>query len=435
MISHDNCTWTAKTAYYTVLSVKSDEEKLEIENRYKQLRIVSYLPLSHIAAQIVDFFLQLISPIKIYYARPDALKGSLVGTLQKALPHIHLGVPRVWEKIKDTLTLKLNELGGIKWYLMEWAKSKSEVNTFNCQKENLNNQRWNIGFGLAKWLVLDTIKHQLGLDELIAAVSSAAPISVDVLKYFANLNIHIYEILGQSEGSGPITSNNYDHWKLGSAGIACKGVDLKTLEDNKEICYKGRNVFMGYLNREEETKATIDEEGYVHTGDMGSIDNDGFLYITGRLKELIITAGGENIAPISIEDTIKNLMPFISNCVLIGDKRKFLSLLITLKCKNNNEGLPLDEPAIETENILKEINSNARSISEARNCGKLREYIDKKICEYNTKFSISHAQNIQKWCILERDFSLNDGELTPTLKLKRSVVNEKYSSVIESFYK
>lgn len=278
---------------------------------------------------------------------------------------------------------------GVKGKLINWARGKGLIHAENLQKNAVKKSEF--GYSVAN-ILIEKVKAQLGLSELIVAAVSAAPISPEVLRFFASLNIHIREILGQSEGSGPVTTNSYKNWKIGSAGPGIKGTTLKILPDSKEICYNGRNVFMGYLDLEEETKRTIDEEGYVHTGDMGYIDDDGFLYVSGRLKELIITAGGENIAPIVIEDHLKGLMPFLSNCVVIGDKKKFLSVLLTLKSQADADGNPIDEPAHETVEILTKLNSSARTVSEAINCPLLKDYIQSQINIYNTKLAISHAQ-------------------------------------------
>lgn len=191
---------------------------------------------------------------------------------------------------------------------------------------------------------------------------------------------------------------------------------------------------MGYKDDQDLTLETGDSDGYVHTGDIGEIDKDGFVKVTGRMKDIIITAGGENIPPLYIEDQIKKLIPCISNCTLIGDKRKFLSMIMTLKTMSDTEGNPNDDLSSETIQILEEIGSKSTKVSEAINDRKLIDYIQKQIDFYNRNLSISHAQNITKWVLLDHDYGMTSGELTPTLKMKRNVIEAKYNYVINKFY-
>lgn len=191
---------------------------------------------------------------------------------------------------------------------------------------------------------------------------------------------------------------------------------------------------MGYKDDQDLTLETGDSDGYVHTGDIGEIDKDGFVKVTGRMKDIIITAGGENIPPLYIEDQIKKIIPCISNCTLIGDKRKFLSMIMTLKTMSDTEGNPNDDLSSETIQILEEIGSESTKVSEAINDRKLIDYIQKQIDFYNRNLSISHAQNITKWVLLDHDYGMTSGELTPTLKMKRNVIEAKYNYVINKFY-
>ncbi|POM67615.1 Long-chain-fatty-acid-CoA ligase [Phytophthora palmivora] len=190
---------------------------------------------------------------------------------------------------------------------------------------------------------------------------------------------------------------------------------------------------MGYLKGEQQTKDTIDEDGWLHSGDCGKIDEDGFMTITGRIKELLITAGGENVPPVIIEDTIKEELPLLSNVMVIGDRRKFLSALFTLRVTVDKDGQPtdtLDEKAL---SVLKEIGSSATTVTEARADEKVKAYLDDGLKRANAR-ATSRAQNVAKFALLDHDFSINGNELTPTLKLKRKVVYEKYESVIEGLY-
>merc|ERR1712137_108743 len=211
------------------------------------------------------------------------------------------------------------------------------------------------------------------------------------------------------------------------------GSETKVVPETDELIFSGRNIMMGYLKSEEQTKETIDEDGWLHSGDCGKIDKDGFMMITGRIKELIITAGGENVPPVIIEDAIKEELPLLSNVMIVGDRRKFLAALFTLRVKVDGEGKPtdvLDEKAL---SIMKEIGCSATTSSEARADEKVKAYLDAGLKRANAR-ATSRAQNVGKYVVLDHDFSILGNELTPTLKLKRKVVHEKYESIIEDLY-
>lgn len=245
-----------------------------------------------------------------------------------------------------------------------------------------------------------------------------------------------------SEGSGAHSLSIDPKFNLTSVGELLEGTETKfegSMSQNGpgEILMRGRHVFMGYLGDEEKTRATIDSEGWLHSGDVGRVDSHNFLYITGRIKELLITAGGENVAPVLIEQTVQAELPHVGYAVLIGDRRKFLSILLTLKCKVDNEsGDPLDELDPVTQKWVESLGSKATSL---REISKTKDPLVSKAIEAGimraNKQAISNAQKIQKFSILPADFSVNTGELGPTLKIKRNVVYEKYHDIIEDFYK
>ena len=204
--------------------------------------------------------------------------------------------------------------------------------------------------------------------------------------------------------------------------------------ENEELLFTGRNIMMGYLKAPEQTLRALDADGWVHTGDMAREDEDGFFYIKGRLKELIVTAGGENIPPIYIENSIIELCPSISNIIVIGDKRKFLSCLITLKCQSDAQGEPTNELGTIPLKQSQALGSSATTTQEVIDDPKWKEYIDSVIDRYNKEKAISNAQQIRKWTLLEKDMSLAAGELTATMKLKRSVINQRYEQAINKMY-
>lgn len=430
MISHDNVTWTAANI--------CEGDYMDLNH---QDRVVSYLPLSHIAAQLIDIFCIMTLGGCTYFAQPDALKGTLTNTLKQVRPTFFFGVPRVWEKIQE----KMVEIGrsstGIKKTLATWAKNvgteKSKLSQFGAGGGAP------FGYGCANSIVLSKIREALGLDQTKGCFTAAAPIAPEVLWYFASLDIPVYEVFGQSECTGPHTVSAARQWKIGYCGRPINGSQSKIDPVNGELCYRGRHIFMGYMYMEQETKDTIDGEGYLHSGDVAEFDgNDqssvpkpsGFMKITGRIKELIITAGGENIPPVLIENEMKAAMLAISNVMVVGDRRKYLAMLVSLKVEIDPETqLPTDRLAADALFVGNQIGSSATSYSKAKTDPVWNDYINKGMKQANGK-TTSNAQVVQKWRWLPVDFSEKEGDLTPTLKLKRKVVATKYAELIESIY-
>jgi long-chain-fatty-acid--CoA ligase ACSBG len=282
----------------------------------------------------------------------------------------------------------------------------------------------------------------LGFDRCYQFYVSAAPIEVKILKYFASLDIPIMELFGQSECTGPHCVNRYTAFRVGTVGRPLLGTETMIADGNGELCYRGRHIFAGYMGMPEMTNAAIDSEGWLHSGDVVTCDDNhddripkpsGFFSITGRIKELIITAGGENVPPVLIEDHLKAVMPALSNAMVIGDKRKFLSVVFCLEVEVDADGVASNKLSGTALQTSKEIGSAATTTDEASKCPKWIEYFDKGVKEANGK-ATSRAQQVNKWLLLPTDFTEKGGELTPTLKLKRSVTAEKYSDIIEAMY-
>ncbi|XP_067824331.1 long-chain-fatty-acid--CoA ligase ACSBG2 isoform X2 [Heptranchias perlo] len=429
MLSHDNLTWTAYVAGKVVRLRPATES---------QESIISYLPLSHIAAQMIDIWLSIKFGGTTYFAQPDALKGSLVNTMKEVRPTAFMGVPRVWEKMQEKMKTVGAKSSAVRRQVASWAKDvglKTNLNRMN------GNMAVSLNFRVANKLVFKKVRHALGLNRCTKCYTGAAPITKDTLEFFLSLNIPVYELYGMSESSGPHTISVPDSFRLSSCGKVMPGCKTKIFNPDEdgcgEICFWGRHLFMGYLNMEDKTEEAIDNDGWLHSGDLGKHDENGFLYITGRIKELIITAGGENIPPVPIEDAVKEHVSIVSNAMLIGDKRKFLSMLLTLKCNvNSDTGEPQDDLTQEAIQFCQKIGSKATKVSEIfanKDCevfGAIQEGINR----VNEK-APSNAQRIQKWLLLDKDFSIPGGELGPTMKLKRPVVLKMYSDQIDDFYK
>ncbi|HEV3362576.1 MAG TPA: AMP-dependent synthetase/ligase, partial [Acidimicrobiia bacterium] len=387
MLTQDNLTWTAAQACDLVDA--GDNE-----------RILSYLPLSHIAAVL---------GYPVYYAESlDKLLPNLV----EVKPTMFFGVPRVWEKFHAGVLEKLGEAHGAKAKLAHQATTvgahvtKRRIQGLDASLVDMARYK------LFDKLVYSKVKAGLGLGEARFCVSGAAPIAPDVLDFFAGLALPIYEVYGQSEGSGPTTFNVPGRAKFGTVGPPFPGVEVKIGSDS-EIIVRGRNVFAGYFKDEEATAETV-SDGWLHTGDLGEFDADGFLTITGRKKDIIITAGGKNIAPKLFEGTIRS-HPLVAEAVVIGDRRKYLTALISL-----------DSEAVER--FMKE-----RELSGPPDrCEEIRSEIQQAVDEANAE--MARVEQIKKFTILSREFSIAEGELTPTLKVKRNVVVANFESEIEAMY-
>ncbi|KAK1174416.1 long-chain-fatty-acid--CoA ligase ACSBG2-like [Acipenser oxyrinchus oxyrinchus] len=425
MLSHDNLTWTAEAAGKTVNLGNGTEEC-----------IISYLPLSHIAAQLIDIWISMRFGATTYFAEPDALKGSLVNTMREVRPTAFMAVPRVWEKMQEKMQSQASKSSLVKRKVAEWAKYIGLQANYNFMN---GNQTVPWGYMLANNLVFKKVRAALGLDRCTMCFTGAAPITKDTLEYFMSLNLPIYELYGMSESTGPHAVSNEAAFRIMSCGKEIPGcsskLDKPDEEGNGEICFWGRHVFMGYLNMVDKTEEALDQEGWLHSGDLGKHDPEGFLYVTGRIKELIITAGGENIPPVLIEDAVKEELPIVSNAMLIGDKRKFLCMLLTLKCNVDDDGEPTDELTPQSKEFCRQTGCRASRLSEITSKNHLPVFkaIQEGIDRVNAK-ATSNAQKIQKWTILEKEFSISGGELGPTLKLKRPVVQKMYKDQIEEFY-
>lgn len=423
MLSHDNLCWTAGKAVENAALLYASEVQL------------SFLPLSHIAGSLTDIYGAMACAATVYFAQPDALRGSLLGTLKEVRPTVFVGVPRVWEKMVEGIKHKSREFGFFKKKIGAWAKSVGYRTTI----AEMNHEPVPGAFKIAN-IMLKKAKGELGFDRCRIFMSGAAPIMKETIEFFYGLHIPLMEVYGMSECSGPHTVCSLDRFRTSSVGTEIPGVQTKLAdkdeEGNGEVRMYGRHVFMGYLDEEEKTKETFDEELYLMSGDIGKKDKDGFLFITGRKKELIITAGGENIAPVPIEDTVKECLPCVSNCILIGDKRKFLSMLITLKVDVNMDTLePTDNLTAVTVDWMKAQGSGATKVSDIldHKDAIVLKAIQKGIDKANER-AISRAQKIQKWSLLPRDFSIPGGELGPTMKLRRPIVHKMYAKTIDAFY-
>jgi long-chain acyl-CoA synthetase len=397
MLTHDNLAWTAARAADLVGAIPAD-------------RVLSYLPLSHIAEQMFTIHLPAVTGSAVYYA--ESIE-KLLENLLEVRPTAFFGVPRVWEKFQAGVAAKLAEATGPKAKLAQQAMAVGRQVTARRNRGLEPALTVQAQYKVFQKLVYQKVKAALGLDQARLCASGAAPVAEEVLQYFAGFDLPIYEVYGQSEDSGPTTFNAPGHTRFGTVGPPFPGVEVKIAGDG-EILVRGRNVFAGYYKDPDATAEAL-EDGWLHSGDLGEFDADGFLTITGRKKDIIITAGGKNVAPTLIEGGLKNHR-LVSEAVVIGDRRKYLTVLLTLDAEAAGRFLAergLSGRPADTEAVLVEI--------------------EKALDVVNTE--LARVEQVKKFTILPRELSMADGELTPTLKVKRTVVHDHFAAEIEAMYK
>ena len=353
--------------------------------------VLLFLPLAHTYAQLVLYDGAGIG-FTIAFS-PDIQR--VAEALQEVHPTGMPSVPRVYEKVHAAISAKFDEATGLERRIVDWALR------VGYRTARLRQQRRPLPPGLAAQrrvadkLVYSKVKQRLG-GRLRAGVSGAAPISVEILEFFLAMDILILEGYGLTESSSGCSVNREDDFRFGTVGRLLPGVEVRIADDG-EILMRGDNVFAGYYKDEEATRAAIDEEGWLRTGDVGALDDEGFLRITDRKKDIIVTAGGKNVAPQNLENELKRL-PGISQAVVVGDRRPYLVALITVEPG-------LEDPEAAAQAAVDEVN---------------RE---------RTRY-----EQIKRFAVLERDFSAEFGEVTPTMKLRRKAIVEHFADEIERLY-
>jgi len=397
MLSHHNVTWTTQRVV-EAYGVNAEDAML------------SYLPLSHIAEQVVSLHCSMAVGGCAWFAESIEKLGE---NLREARPSFFFAVPRVWEKMQAAIQAAGAQNTGLKKKIAAWARGVGLAGG----RADQEGRPKPILYPVANQLVFSKVREKLGLDRARVCSTSTAPISVETLEFFASLGIPILEVYGMSECTGPATLSAPDHYRYGKVGRAIAGTEVVTADDG-EVLMRGPHIFLGYFKNEEATRETVDEAGWLHSGDIGEIDADGFLKITDRKKELIITSGGKNIAPAIIEGKLRQI-PAVSQGVVIGDRRNYLVALLTLDpTRAAAEGQAAGSPA--------------RTPEALATCPVFRQYLEKQVEGVNT--TLARYETIKKFVLLPRELSIDEGELTPTMKLKRRVVNQKFADEIERLY-
>ncbi len=421
MISHRNVLWTIESLFGQMIPASQFP------------RIVSYLPMAHIAARAGDHYQAIYRVGQIF---PVPVLEDMRDALPSIKPSVFLAVPRVWEKFKAGLQARIDE--NPKKDLIDKAIKNG------LEKVDYEQSGVSVPFGIKvkdkvfQKLVFSKFKDGLGIMDTEYFVTAAAPMNKDVHRWFHAIGIDITEIFGMTEDTGPATigvpKNAAEQFvkklkaagvnipsvlnPIGKVGIPIPGTEIKVLEDG-ELCLKGNHVAQGYYKAEDQTLETFDENGWLHTGDLAEIADDGFVKIIGRKKEILITSAGKNIAPVEMEDLIKPHQLVGQVCV-VGDGKKYLSALIVL---DGDGGAAAWAGKNGIEYSIKDLAKNE----------KVREAVQEQVNFANSQ--VAQVQQIKKFVILDKEWTDSSGELTPTLKLKRNVIAEMYNDEIESMYK
>ena len=386
LLPHEALTSTVE-AIQTIVDVGIDDD------------VISYLPLSHIAEQIVSIHAPAVMGHTVYY-EPEITR--LADTIKEVRPTAFFAVPRVWEKFHTGIEEKLAEASGVRAALASRAMAVGRAYMDDVNNGKTPGGLLGIQHGLFDKVVYAKVKAALGFDRCRFMFSSAAPLSPVIADFFAGLDMQVIQLYGQSECTGICAFNRPDWNRVGSVGPALPGTELRIAEDG-EILVRGANVFLGYLHNPEATSDALDPDGWLRTGDVGHIDDGGFLFITDRKKDIIITAGGENVTPSEMEMTLQT-HALIANAVVVGDARPYLTVLISI----DEEG--------------------AAGLSEQEIHAQVQQAVD------DLNAATARVRQLKKYTILDHPLSIEGGELTPTLKVKRKIVREHFSEAIEAMY-
>ncbi|HEY4872007.1 MAG TPA: long-chain fatty acid--CoA ligase [Candidatus Dormibacteraeota bacterium] len=387
MLTHRNLTWTAIA---TLECFRGDAND----------RVVSYLPLAHVLERVVSHLRQLCTGCQVYFCPSIDQVREVVYEVH---PTYFTSVPRLWEKMFAGIRAEMDKVRGPRRVIRDWALLMGALRT-SAYERGKRPSPWVAGqWSLADRLVFSKIRARLGFDKVQICISGSAAVSPDILRFFYGLGIEILEGYGLTETTAPASFNRPGEARFGTVGRPLPGVEIRIAPDG-EILVKGNNVFSGYFKDVKATREAL-VDGWLHTGDIGEIDKDGFLRITDRKKDLFKTSGGKYVAPGAMETGLRDHRG-IAQAVVLGDRRPFVAALITL-----------DPDEAETKN--------------GPNDPRAKRLVDEAVADVNQ--GLSHPEQIKKWTILDADFVVGD-ELTPTMKVKRKRIAEKYGAQIEALY-
>jgi long-chain acyl-CoA synthetase len=402
MLSHANLLSAVKSFNSSTAQNENDER-------------MCFLPLCHVAERSSGAYFSLYTGTKLNFVEnPETIPENV----REIAPTVFGAVPRVWEKFYSGVSIALKESNAFEQWAYKLAIGIGLEKVRRYEKGEAIGSGLEFAHWLARALVLNNVRKLIGIHRSRILITGAAPISPDLVRWYMALGVPMLEVWGMTETGSVAVGTPIDRIKPGSIGIANAPNEVR-LSDEGEILVRGPNVFMGYLNQPEKTAETIDAEGWLHTGDVGTVDTDGYFRISDRLKDIIITAGGKNITPSEIENQLK-FSPYVTDAVVIGDKKPYLVCLIMIDQENVEKFAQDNDVPF----------SNYASLTRAPEVQKL---IEGEIERVNKQFA--RVEQVKKFRLIEKKLGAEDEELTPTMKLKRKLVSQKYAELIESMYR
>jgi long-chain acyl-CoA synthetase len=402
MHSHKGLVYTVR-GYNTLVAQDEHDERM------------CFLPLCHIAERLGgEYFSLYTGAILNFVENPETIPENV----REIAPTVFTAVPRVWEKFYSGVMIGLKEATRLQQAAYAWSIGVGTQIADKVLAGQPVDGALKFKFALARLLALNNVRKMIGIHRSRFLVTGAAPISPELVKWYLALGVPMLEVWGMTESCGAATGVPATRIKPGSIGPAAAYNEVKLDPQTGEILVRGANVFMGYLNQPEKTKETIDAEGWLHTGDVGAVDGDGFFRIVDRMKDIIITAGGKNITPSELENELK-FSPYVTDAVVIGDRKPYLTVIVMIDQENVEKYAQDNDVPF----------SNYASLTHAT---EVQALIQGVIDGVNTKFA--RVEQIKKFFLLDTQLSAEDEELTPTMKLKRKLVEKKYAPQIEAMY-
>lgn len=403
MHSHKGLVYTCR-GYNTLATQYEDDERM------------CFLPLCHIAERLGGEYFALYTGSRLNFVEnPETVPENV----REISPTVFTAVPRVWEKFYSGVMIALKEASPLQQAAYAWGIGVGQRIADKVMAGEPVDGWTKFQFRLARLIALDNVRKLIGIHRARACYTGAAPISPDLIRWYLALGVPMLEVWGMTETCGASTGVRPEKIKPGTIGPATTYNEVRIDPDTNEIRVRGPNVFMGYLNQPEKTAETIDKDGWLHTGDVGAVDADGYFRITDRMKDIIITAGGKNITPSEFENELK-FSPYITDAVVIGDKRAYLTVIVMIDQENVEKYAQDNDVPF----------SNYASLTRAP---EIQALIQSEIDRVNKKFA--RVEQVKKFFLLENQLTAEDEELTPTMKLKRKLVQTKYAPQIEAMYK
>ena len=403
MHSHAGLVYTAR-GYNRIVAQDENDERM------------CFLPLCHIAERMGGEYFAIYTGSKLNFVEnPETVPENV----REIAPTVFTAVPRVWEKFYSGITIALRESGRVQQLAYAWSIGVGARIADTVLAGRPVGAWQKLQFRVARVLALDNVRKLIGIHRARFCVTGAAPISPELVRWYLALGVPMAEVWGMTETCGASTYTPAQRIKPGMIGPACPYNEVRLDPATGELLVRGPNVFMGYLNLPEKTAETIQPDGWLHTGDVGTVDADGYFRITDRMKDIIITAGGKNITPSELENELK-FSPYITDAVVVGDKRPYLTAIVMIDQENVEKfAQDRDIPF-----------SNYTSLTRA---AEVQELIGFEVERVNRKFA--RVEQIKKFWLLETQLTAEDDELTPTMKLKRKLVEKKYAQNIEAMYR